>query len=105
MYNYFYLDNTWSCQQSIYIQNPDVQSTNLQYSGRRYHLLNIIDELNCELLNAEVETSLPVVRAIKALENIYEWRGNTIVIPGGQQTEDHLLLTLAMASDPRSLSV
>jgi len=45
------------------------------WSGRRYRLLNVIDEYNRELLDVEVDSSLPARRVIQTLERICEWRG------------------------------
>lgn len=45
------------------------------WTGRRYRLLNVIDEFNRELLDIEIDSSLLSVRVIRTLERIYEWRG------------------------------
>lgn len=50
------------------------------WTGRRYRLLNVIDEFNRELLDIEIDSSLPSVRVIRALERICKWRGYPIVI-------------------------
>ena len=51
-----------------------------QWTGRRYRLLNVIDEFNRELLDIEIDSSLPSVRVIRTLERICEWRGYPKVI-------------------------
>ena len=50
------------------------------WSGRRYRLLNVIDEFNRELLDIEIDTSLPSRRVIQTLDRICEWRGKPKVI-------------------------
>ncbi len=45
------------------------------YSGRRYRVLNIIDEFNREFVEIEVDSSLPASRVVKTLERAIEWRG------------------------------
>lgn len=50
------------------------------WTGRRYRLLNVIDEFNRELLDIEIDNSLPSVRVIRTLERICEWRGYPRVI-------------------------
>ncbi len=43
--------------------------------GRRFRLLNIIDDFNRESLAIEVDTSLPAIRVIRVLERLIEFRG------------------------------
>lgn len=45
------------------------------WSGRRYRLLNVIDGYNRELLDMEIDTSLPAKRVIRTLDRIIDWRG------------------------------
>lgn len=45
------------------------------WDGRSFRLLNIIDDFNRQLLTIEVDTSLPVLRLIRALEQLRERRG------------------------------
>ncbi len=45
------------------------------WNGRKYRLLNIMDDYNRELLSVQVDTSLPSARAAWALEWIAEDRG------------------------------
>lgn len=44
-------------------------------SGRRYRVFNVVDVLSREALAAEVDTSLPAARVIRALEEIATERG------------------------------
>lgn len=44
-------------------------------SGRRYRVFNVVDVLSREALAAEVDTSLPAARVIRALEEIAAMRG------------------------------
>jgi putative transposase len=43
--------------------------------GRRFRLLNIMDDYNRESLAVEVDTSLPSLRVIRVLEKLVEFRG------------------------------
>ena len=43
--------------------------------GRRYRLLNVIDDFNREGLAIEVDFSLPAIRVKRALDQVIEWRG------------------------------
>lgn len=43
--------------------------------GRRFRLLNVIDDYNRESLAMEVDTSLPSLRVIRVLENLIKQRG------------------------------
>jgi putative transposase len=45
------------------------------WDGRRYRILNIIDDFNREVLAVEVDTSLPALRVIRVLEQIKDYRG------------------------------
>jgi len=45
------------------------------WDGRRYRLLNIIDDYNREVLHIESDLSLPTVRLIRVLEYLKEFRG------------------------------
>jgi putative transposase len=55
--------------------------------GRRSRLLNVIDDHNRESLCIEVDTSLPSLRAIRALQQIIERRGKpkTIRVDNGPE--------------------
>ena len=49
-------------------------------NGRKYRLLNIIDDYNRELLTMEVDFSLPAQRLIRVLEYLNEFRGLPLMI-------------------------
>jgi len=57
------------------------------WHGRRYRVLNIIDEFNRELLHVKVDTSLPARRVIEALEQVCEYKGypNSIRVDNGPE--------------------
>ena len=44
------------------------------WDGRKYRLLNIIDDFNREVLAIEADTSLPASRVIRTLEQISQYR-------------------------------
>jgi putative transposase len=48
--------------------------------GRRYRLLNIIDDYNREFLAIEVDTSLPALRVIRTLQRLIETRSKPVCI-------------------------
>jgi putative transposase len=74
------------------VWSMDFMSDSL-YSGRRYRLLNVIDEFNRELLDVEADTSLPAIRVIRTLEKICEWRGKpkAIRVDNGPEFISHKL--------------
>lgn len=43
--------------------------------GRKFRLLNVIDDFNRESLSIEVDTSLPALRVVRVLENIIAKKG------------------------------
>ena len=45
------------------------------WDGRKFRLLNIIDDYNREILAIEADTSLPTTRVIRTLEYLREFRG------------------------------
>lgn len=45
------------------------------WDGRRFRLLNIVDDYNREVLHIEADTSLPTARLIRTLEYLKEFRG------------------------------
>jgi len=45
------------------------------WDGRRFRILNIIDDYNRELLAIEIDTSLPALRVIRVLEYLKQTRG------------------------------
>ena len=55
--------------------------------GRRFRLLNIIDDYNRESLAIEIDTSLPALRVIRALQQLVERRAkpNTIRVDNGPE--------------------
>jgi len=48
--------------------------------GRNIRLFNVIDGYNRQGLSIAVDFSLPVVRVVRALERIIEWRGKPSAI-------------------------
>jgi putative transposase len=48
--------------------------------GRRFRILNIIDDYNRESLWIEIDTSLPALRVIRVLEMLVEMRGRPMRI-------------------------
>lgn len=58
-------NNTWSV---------DFMSDTL-WDGRRFRLLNIVDDYNREVIHIEADTSLPTTRLIRVLEYLNEFRG------------------------------
>lgn len=48
--------------------------------GRRFRLLNIMDDYNRESLAVEVDTSLPSLRVMRVLERLIDFRGKPDVI-------------------------
>lgn len=58
-------NDTWSC---------DFMADAL-WSGRRFRTFNVLDEFNREALRIEVDTSLPAVRVVRALNELIELRG------------------------------
>lgn len=45
------------------------------WSGRRFRTFNVIDDYNREALRIEIDTSLPALRVIRALDELVEIRG------------------------------
>jgi putative transposase len=45
------------------------------WNGRKFRLLNIIDDFNREVLTVEADTSLPAIRVIRVLEQLRQTRG------------------------------
>lgn len=50
------------------------------WDGRRYRLLNIIDDYNREVLDIEADTSLPALRVTRALDKLLLTRGKPDMI-------------------------
>jgi putative transposase len=49
-------------------------------SGRRFRILNVIDDYNRESLAVEIDTSLPSLRVVRVLDRLIEGRGKPKVI-------------------------
>ena len=45
------------------------------FGGRRYRILNVMDEFNRELIEFEVGTSLPALKVIETLQRAIDFRG------------------------------
>lgn len=50
------------------------------WDGRKYLLLNIMDDYNRELLAVEIDTSLPALRVIRVLDHLKQLRGKPEMI-------------------------
>lgn len=50
------------------------------HDSRSYRSLNVLDDFNRELLGCEIDFSLPTARVIRALEQLFEWRGKPAAI-------------------------
>jgi putative transposase len=45
------------------------------WSGRRFRTFNVLDDFNRESLAIEIDTSLPALRVVRALDQLLEIRG------------------------------
>ena len=54
--------------------------SNTLFGGKRYRILNIMDEFNREFIEFEIGTSLPSIKVIQALQRAIEFRGKPISI-------------------------
>jgi putative transposase len=63
------------------------------WDGRRFRLLNIIDDFNRQVLSIEADTCLPTVRVIRVLEYLKEFRGlpEMIRVDNGPEFISHKL--------------
>ena len=63
------------------------------WDGRRFRLLNIIDDFNREVLAMESDTCLPTIRLIRVLEYLEEFRGlpQMIRVDNGPEFISHKL--------------
>ena len=63
------------------------------WDGRRYRLLNIVDDYNREVLALEADLSLPALRVIRVLEYLREFRGlpKMIRVDNGPEFISHAL--------------
>ena len=68
--------------------------------GRKFRLLNVIDDFNREALGIEVDFSLPSERVIRELKQIISWRGKPQVIRC-----DNVLNARTFSSDRQSHTV
>ena len=63
------------------------------WDGRKFRLLNIVDDFNRQVLALEADTSLPSVRVIRVLEYLKEFRGlpKMIRVDNGPEFISHVL--------------
>ena len=63
------------------------------WDGRRYRLLNVIDDYNREIRSIEADLSLPTLRLIRQLEQLKEFRGlpKMIRVDNGPEFISHRL--------------
>jgi putative transposase len=63
------------------------------WNGRRFRLLNVIDDYNREVLHIETDLSLPTLRLIRVLEYLHEFRGlpKMIRVDNGPEFISHKL--------------
>lgn len=63
------------------------------WDGRKFRLLNIVDDYNREVLSVETDTSLPAIRLIRVLEQLKEHRGlpQMIRVDNGPEFISHRL--------------
>lgn len=62
--------------------------------GRTIRTFNVLDDYNREGLGIEVDSSLPAIRVIRALEQIIEWRGKPAALRcdnGPEYISQHLV--------------
>jgi putative transposase len=50
------------------------------WSGRRFRTFNVLDDFNREALGIEIDTSLPALRVVRALDQLVEIRGKPKVL-------------------------
>ncbi len=62
-----------------HVWSLDFMSDSL-WNGKRYRLLNVIDDYNRQVLAIEADTSLPALRVVRTLERLKEDRGLPKVI-------------------------
>jgi putative transposase len=63
------------------------------WSGRKFRLLNIVDDFNRQMLAMEADVSLPAVRVIRVLEYLKEFRGlpKMIRVDNGPEFISHVM--------------
>ena len=52
--------------------------------GRRFRLLNIINDYNRESLAIEIDTSLPALRVIRTLQRLSKWLAYFFLMPNSK---------------------
>lgn len=74
------------------VWSVDFMSDSL-WDGRKFRLLNIVDDYNREVLSVETDTSLPALRLIRVLEQLKECRGlpQMIRVDNGPEFISHRL--------------
>lgn len=74
------------------VWSVDFMSDSL-WDGRKFRLLNIVDDYNREVLSVETDTSLPALRLIRVLEQLKECRGlpQMIRVDNGPEFISHKL--------------
>ena len=46
--------------------------------GRSFRIFNVIDDFNREALAMDIDLSLPAERVVRALDQVFEWRGKPL---------------------------
>ena len=74
------------------VWSVDFMSDSL-WDGRKFRLLNIVDDYNREVLSVETDTSLPTIRLIRVLDQLKEYRGlpEMIRVDNGPEFISHRL--------------
>ena len=74
------------------VWSVDFMSDSL-WDGRKFRLLNIVDDYNREVLSVKTDTSLPAIRLIRVLEQLKEYRGlpEMIRVDNGPEFISHKL--------------
>lgn len=77
-----------------HVWSIDFMSDSL-WDGRRFRLLNVIDDYNREVLAIEADTCLPTIRLIRVLQYLFEFRGlpQMIRVDNGPEFISHQLDT------------
>ena len=90
-------------QQSNYCWSMDFISDSLT-DGRKFRILNIIDDFNRESLAVEVDTSLPALRVIRTLEQLASTKGSPkqIRVDNGPEFISH---KLKMWCEPKGITL
>ena len=72
--------------------------------GRSLRTFNVLDDYNREGLGIEVDLSLPSERVIRALEQIFEWRGKPLAIRCDNVPE-YISSTLALWANKQNIEL